>query len=201
MTRVSIFLFFIAVMTFVFEPTAIQDCILIKPTLFGDERWFFMETYHAGKFADVGITTTFVQDNHSKSKAGVLRWCHFQTQHTQAKLVRVTRGAVLDIVLDCRQHSPSYGRHIVVELNETTKHQLFVPKGCAHGFVTLLDDTEFLYKCDDIYAPQYDSGIQYKSIGIDWASIKKTYWLTDFIVSPKDQVLQTFEEYKKKPIF
>lgn len=195
------FLFCVSSMTFVFSSTAIADCILIQPTIFEDKRWFFMETYHADKFAQWWITTTFIQDNHSKSKAGVLRWLHFQTQHSQAKLVRVTRWAVLDIVLDCRVWSPSYEQHIIVELNETNKHQLFIPKGCAHGFLTLVDDTEFLYKCDDVYAPHFDSGIHYASIGADRENIKKTYWLTDFIISPKDQGLQTFEEYKKHPLF
>ena len=188
-------------MSFTFSPTNIADCILITPTVHGDQRWFFLESYHADKFAEWWITTTFIQDNHSKSKAWVLRWCHFQTQHTQAKLVRVTHGSVLDIVLDARVWSPSFGQHIIIPLDAHNHHQLFVPKWCAHGFLTLEDDTEFLYKCDDIYAPEHDAGIYYDSFGIDRDGIKKKYWLTQFVMSPKDHELSTRNEYIKNPVF
>lgn len=190
-------------MAFDFQTTSILDAMLITSTVFGDQRGFFMETYHRDSFAQGWITATFVQDNHSKSKKWVLRWLHFQTQNTQAKLVRVVSWAILDIVVDCRTQSPSYGQHIVVELNATNKQQLFVPKGCAHGFLTLEDDTEFLYKCDDVYAPDFDSGIHYADpdIGIDRSSIMTTYGITDLIISPKDQQLQSFGQYNGSPAF
>ena len=115
-----------------------------------------METYSQKELTSHGIDAEFVQDNHSLSKSGVFRGFHFQTQHSQAKLVRVISGAVLDFAIDLRKDSPSYGQHISVELTAQNKKQLFVPRGFAHGFLTLSDNTEFVYKCDDYYMPQYD---------------------------------------------
>jgi len=190
-------------MVFVFDTTALQDVILITPQVFGDERGFFMETYHKESFNIAGIQTEFVQDNHSKSKKWVLRGLHFQSQHTQAKLVRVVSWSVLDIVVDVRVGSPSFGQYIIIELSATNKQQLFVPKGFAHGFLTLEDDTEFLYKCDDLYDPQHDAGIVYNDpdIGIDWEDIMNTYNITGLIISNKDIQQQTFANYCQYPVF
>lgn len=188
---------------FTIEDTVLQGVKLITPKVYGDERGFFMETYHRDAFVQWGIDTVFIQDNHSKSQKGVLRWLHFQIQHTQAKLVRVAVWSVLDIVVDVRVWSPSFGQYIVVELSASNKQQLFVPKWCAHGFLALEDNTEFLYKCDDLYTPEYDSWIVYNDpeIGIDRDTIKKKYDIAEFTISPKDQQQQTFAQYKENPVF
>ena len=190
-------------MAFIFTPTHIPEVIIITPQVFGDERWFFMESYHKDQFAQWGIHCEFIQDNHSKSKKGVFRWFHFQTQHTQAKLVRVTAWSVLDFAIDLRISSSTFGQYVVIALSASNKQQLFVPKWFAHGFLTLEDDTEFLYKCDDIYAPQYDSGILYNdpTLWIDRTSIMKEHTITELTISEKDKQQQTLEEYKKHPIF
>lgn len=190
-------------MWFTIERTTIHDCFLITPQVFGDERGFFMETYHRDAFAQAGIDAVFIQDNHSKSKKWVLRWFHYQTQNTQAKLVRVVAGSVLDIAIDMRIQSSTFGTYVIVELSATNKQQLFVPKGFAHGFLTLEDDTEFVYKCDDVYAPAYDSGIIYSDpdIGIDRVDIIQQYNISELIISDKDKHLQTLAEYKQHPAF
>lgn len=190
-------------MGFLYDTTSLQDVILISPQVFGDERGFFMETYHKESFYAAGIQTDFVQDNHSKSKKWVLRGLHFQSQHTQAKLVRVVSGAVLDIVVDLRVGSPSFGQYIVVELSAINKQQLFVPKWCAHGFLTLEDDTEFLYKCDDLYDPEHDSGILYNDpdLRIDWESLLQHYRITELTISEKDQQQKSFAQYLEHPLF
>lgn len=190
-------------MSFVFSPTLLPEIILITPQIFGDERGFFMESYHKNAFLEAGITNEFIQDNHSKSKKWVLRGLHFQTQHTQAKLVRVTAWSVLDIVVDMRMSSPFFWKYIVIKLDAITKQMLFVPKGFAHGFLTLEDNTEFLYKCDDLYAPQFDSGLYYADLElwIDRVTIMNDYNITELIVSDKDKSLQTLDQYKKNPVF
>jgi dTDP-4-dehydrorhamnose 3,5-epimerase len=190
-------------MAFNFTPTEIPEVILVTPQVFGDERWFFIESYHKDQFTQWGIDCEFIQDNHSKSKKWVFRWFHFQTQYTQAKLVRVTAWSVLDFAIDIRVDSATFGQHIMVLLSAENKQQLFVPKGFAHGFLTLEDNTEFLYKCDDIYAPEYDSGIVYNdsTLWIDRGSIMKQYNITELTLSEKDKQQQTLEEYKRNPIF
>ncbi len=153
-----------------FHPTEILDVVLIEPKVFGDHRGFFMETWHAQKFADAGLDLTFVQDNHSSSGKGILRGLHYQLQHAQGKLVRVTRGEVYDVAVDIRRSSPTFGRHVGVTLSEENKLIMWVPPGFAHGFLVMRDDTEFQYKCTDVYAPEHERTILWNdpALGIDW---------------------------------
>ncbi len=150
--------------------TALEGVFVIEPDVFGDERGFFMETYSQKKFADIGITTEFVQDNHSKSKSGVLRGLHYQLGREQAKLVRVIAGAVYDVAVDIRIGSPTFGKWLGVELTAENKRQLYIPEGMAHGFLTLAEGTEFIYKCSDFYAPETERIILWNDpeIAIDW---------------------------------
>ncbi len=150
--------------------TALEGAFIIEPDVFGDERGFFMETYSLKKFTDIGITTEFVQDNHSKSKAGVLRGLHYQFGREQAKLVRVIAGAVYDVAVDIRSGSPTFGKWIGVELTADNKRQLYIPEGMAHGFYTLTEGVEFIYKCSDFYAPETERVIFWNDpdIAIDW---------------------------------
>ncbi len=151
--------------------TPIEGLFVIEPTVFGDARGFFMETYAKRDFdAMAGSPVDFVQDNHSKSRRGVLRGLHFQTQHAQGKLIRVVAGAVYDVAVDLRAGSPTYGLWHGVELSAENKRQFYVPAGFAHGFLTLADDTEFLYKCTDYYHPEFDGGVRWNDpqIGVDW---------------------------------
>ncbi len=142
---------------------AIEGPVLIIPKRFGDARGFFSETYNSDDFAKAGITATFVQDNHSLSaERGTVRGLHFQAPPwAQDKLVRVTRGSILDVVVDIRKGSPTYGRHLSAELSADNWHQLFIPKGFAHGFCTLTTDTEVLYKTSDFWAPEAEGGIRW----------------------------------------
>ena len=155
-----------------FQKTSLKDVFLIKPEVFGDHRGFFMESYSKKKFQEAGIEALFVQDNHSKSeKKGVLRGLHFQrAPHTQAKLVRVTKGSVYDVVVDLRKDSETFGKWEGFELSAENFQMLFVPRGFAHGFCTLEDDTEFLYKADDFYDPPSEGGIAWDDpdLKIDW---------------------------------
>ena len=155
-----------------FTRTAIPDVILIEPTIHGDERGYFVETFRQDKLeAFVGYKINFCQDNESKSSKGVLRGLHYQLHPAaQTKLVRVIQGRVLDVAVDIRKNSPTFGHHIAVELNSDNKKQLLVPRGFAHGFVVLEDDTVFAYKVDNYYSPENDRGIAFddSSLGIDW---------------------------------
>ncbi|MGO5428256.1 dTDP-4-dehydrorhamnose 3,5-epimerase, partial [Fusobacterium mortiferum] len=175
--------------------TGIEGLCIIEPTVFGDNRGFFLESYSKKEFEEIGITEEFVQDNHSKSKKGVLRGLHFQTKHSQGKLVRVIKGSVYDIAVDIRKGSKTYGQWYGIELGAENKKMLYLPKGFAHGFVTLEDETEFQYKCTDIYAPQYDSGIMYddKDLNIDWKL--EEYGITELTLSEKDKKHQSFKKY------
>jgi dTDP-4-dehydrorhamnose 3,5-epimerase len=150
----------------------IQDVLVVRPQLFGDERGYFVETYSLHKFAEIGINSGFVQDNQSLSRlAGTIRGLHFQAPPAaQAKLMRVLRGSILDVVVDLRRGSPSYGRWCGTKLTAAGGEQLFIPRGFAHGFCTLEADTEVAYKVDDYYAPECDLGILWNDpeIGIDW---------------------------------
>ena len=152
--------------------TNIQGPLIIEPKVFGDSRGYFFESFNAREFREqTGLDITFVQDNESLSHYGVLRGLHFQLPpHTQNKLVRCVRGAVLDVVVDIRKGSPTYGRHVTVELTEDNHRQFFVPEGFAHGFAVLSETAVFQYKCDRFYAPQADGGISVldESLGIDW---------------------------------
>jgi len=150
--------------------TALGGVKLIEPSVFGDERGFFMETWSQRTFAEVGLDLAFVQDNHSRSSRGVLRGLHYQLKQPQGKLVRVAAGAVFDVAVDLRRSSPTFGRWIGYELSDENKRMLWVPPGFAHGFLTLRDGTDFLYKCTDFYASQSERCIAWDdaAIDIDW---------------------------------
>lgn len=164
-------------------PTAIPDVLIIEPRVFGDERGFFMETWNAAAFAAAGLDLAFVQDNHSRSQKGVLRGMHFQKPGTQGKLVRVTGGAVFDVAVDLRAASPTFGEWVGVELSAANKRMLWVPEGFAHGFLTLEDDTDFLYKCTSLYAPEHEHTLAWNdpTVAIDWPVIG-----LDPLISEKD---------------
>ena len=150
----------------------IPDVILIKPATHGDDRGYFVETFRQDLFEKaVGYQVNFIQDNESKSTKGVLRGLHYQLPpYTQAKLVRVIEGSVLDVAVDIRKSSPTFGQHVAIELTGENKHQLFVPYGFAHGFVVLSDSATFTYKVDNYYAPEYDQGIKFndKQLAVNW---------------------------------
>lgn len=154
-----------------FIKTKIDGVIIIEPHVFADARGYFMETYNADEFVANGIPNVFVQDNQSMSSYGVVRGLHCQTGvHAQAKLVRVLQGAVLDVAVDIRPGSPTFGRHVAVELSAENKRQLFIPRGFLHGFSVLTDVAVFAYKCDNLYAPGAEFGVRFDDpdIGIDW---------------------------------
>lgn len=165
--------------------THLSDCWLIKPQVISDARGYFLESYQAEKFkAATGLSPLFVQDNQSKSIKGVLRGLHFQSgEYAQAKLVSVLQGAVLDVAVDLRKHSPTFGQYHAEVLTAENKHQLFIPRGFAHGFLVLSDTAEFFYKCDNYYHRAADGGIRFDdpSIGIDWGVP-----MEDLILSEKD---------------
>ena len=151
--------------------TDIDGVVIIEPKVFGDHRGYFFESFSERDFNQQVREVKFVQDNESKSCYGVLRGLHFQkTPHAQSKLVRVVKGAVLDVAVDIRKGSPTFGQHVAVELTEDNHRQFFIPRGFAHGFIVLTDEVIFQYKCDNFYAPQADGGISIKdeSLGIDW---------------------------------
>lgn len=178
----------------------IDGLLLIKPKVFGDERGYFFESFNKKRFEEaVGYEVNFIQDNESKSSYGVLRGLHFQRPpFTQAKLVRVIEGEVLDIAVDLRATSPTFGKYQSVILSAENKYQFYVPRGFAHGFVVLSQTVIFAYKVDNDYAPTHDDGIMYncESLGIDWMIDEK-----DIQLSEKDKELQTFMEYSKSRIF
>lgn len=154
------------------KKTDIEGLLIIEPKVFGDARGYFLESFNAKEFAEkTGLNINFVQDNESMSSYGVMRGLHFQCPpFTQSKLVRCVKGAVLDVAVDIRKGSPTYGNHVAVELTEENHRQFFVPRGFAHGFAVLSETAVFQYKCDNFYAPQADGGISIldDSLGIDW---------------------------------
>jgi dTDP-4-dehydrorhamnose 3,5-epimerase len=155
-----------------FISQSIPDVVLIEPTVHGDNRGYFVETFRQDLFEEaVGYKVNFIQDNESKSGKGVLRGLHYQLPpYTQAKLVRAIEGRVLDIAVDIRKSSPTFGQHVAVELTAKNKHQLFIPHGFAHGFIVLSESATFAYKVDNYYAPEHDRGIAFddKELVIDW---------------------------------
>lgn len=155
-----------------FTKTKLDGVVVIEPDVFGDHRGFFMESWSEKKMEEAGLHYNFVQDNHSMSSVkGTLRGIHFQKgDKAQAKLVRCVKGAVLDVAVDLRHESPTYKQWVAVELSEENKKQLLIPRGFGHGFVTLTDEVEFLYKADNYYAPEADGGIRWNDpeIGVDW---------------------------------
>ncbi len=178
---------------FEFIKNEIEGLVVIKPTVFGDDRGFFMETFHKDEFAAAGITREFVQDNHSKSSKGVLRGLHFQTENTQGKLVRVIKGEVFDVAVDCRPGSETFGQWYGVTLSEENKVQFYVPEGFAHGFLVLSDEAEFVYKCTDIYNPKAEGGIPYndETIGVQWPEVD-----CEIKLSEKDKKHAPFAQQK-----
>lgn len=169
--------------------TSLPGVVLFQPKVWGDARGFFMETYTETRFAEWGIATRFVQDNHSMSARGTLRGLHFQLKHPQAKLCRVVRGRVLDVAVDVRVGSPHFGKSVAVELSAENKTQILVPRGFAHGFVVLSDEAEFLYKCDDVYHPEDEGGVAWNDpqIGIDW--LLEAHDIGEPLLSTKDEKL------------
>ncbi len=165
--------------------TEIEGAVIIEPRVFGDERGYFFESYAQREFEEHVCKTVFVQDNESKSRYGVLRGLHFQKKpHEQAKLVRVVKGSVLDVVVDIREGSPTFGKHVAVELSGENKRQFFIPRGFAHGFVVLSDEVIFQYKCDNYYTPEAEGGILWNdpALDIDWKIPEE-----DIILSEKDK--------------
>lgn len=161
--------------------TSLPGVCIVKPRVFRDPRGFFAETYHAEKFKEIGITDTFVQDNHSQSRKGTLRGLHYQLRHPQAKLCRVVRGVVIDVAVDIRRGSPTFGKAVAVELSAENMHQIYVPVGFAHGFVVASEEAEFLYKCSDSYDAAGEYGVLWSdpALGIDWK-------ISDPVLSEKD---------------
>ena len=165
--------------------TPIDGLCILEPRVFGDARGYFFESWNEAAYAEAGITCRFVQDNESCSRFGVLRGFHWQAApHTQAKLVRVIRGAVLDVTVDIRAGSPTFGKHFAVELTGDNKRQIFIPRGFAHGFAVLSDEAIFVYKCDRPYAPAAERGLRFDdpALAIDWR-IRPGEW----ILSDKDR--------------
>lgn len=184
-------------MPFEFIKQKIEDVILVKPKVFGDNRGFFMETYKKSDFQQNGITEDFNQDNHSKSSAKVLRGLHYQAKpYGQAKIVRCVRGRIYDVAVDIRPESKTFGQYVKVELSEDNKHMLYIPEGFAHGFVVLSEEAELCYKASGEYNPQADRGVLWcdKDINIDWE--------IDFepVLSEKDSVQPKLNEINKEEL-
>lgn len=177
------------------EETQLKDCFLIHDTVFRDERGYFFESFNAQRFyKETGINTVFVQDNQSQSVKGVLRGLHFQKgEAAQAKLVRVLKGEVLDVAVDLRKSSPTFGQHYSVILSETSHRQLYIPRGFAHGFLVLSDAADFFYKCDNFYNKAAERGIIYNDpqININWQMQPE-----DLIISSKDLELPALSSYE-----
>jgi len=176
--------------------TDLPGVLILEPKVFGDSRGFFYESFNARTFKEqTGVSTTFVQDNHSKSQKGVLRGLHYQLENTQGKLVRVTYGEVLDVAVDVRRSSPHFGKWVGVKLSAENRRQLWVPEGFAHGFVVLSDSAEFLYKTTDYYNPQAECCIRWDDpdLAIDWQLTSAP------ILSAKDQVGKSLKELELLP--
>jgi len=175
-----------------FTPTRISDVIVVEPDVFGDKRGFFMESWHAKKFAAGGITAQFVQDNHSRSGQGILRGLHYQAKKPQGKLVRVLSGEVFDVAVDLRRTSSTFGEWVGMNLSAENKKMLWVPQGFAHGFYVISKQADFFYKCTDFYAAEYERAIRWDDpdLAIEWPLIDgKTP-----VLSPKDQAASAFKD-------
>ncbi len=177
---------------FNFIETKIPDLYIIEPKVFGDNRGYFMETYSKRDFFEAGLTMEFVQDNESKSRKGVLRGLHFQTKHTQGKLVRATQGEVFDVAVDLRKGSPTFGQWEGVLLSAENKRQFYVPEGFAHGFLVVSEEAVFNYKCTDFYAPEYDAGVLWNDseIGVQWP----LEGIDEILLSEKDKAQKKLSE-------
>lgn len=167
--------------------TPIEGVIMIEPTVFGDHRGFFMETYSERDFVEIGLAEHFVQDNHSKSHRGVLRGLHFQRRNTQGKLIRVVAGSVWDVAVDLRAESATFGHYFATVLSAENKRQMYIPERFGHGFLTLEDDTEVLYKCTHYYDPESDAGVLWNDpeIAIQWPLAE--YGIPEPSLSEKDK--------------
>ncbi len=181
--------------------TSIDGVYIIEPTVYGDHRGYFMETYSDEEFAEIGLNYKFVQDNQSKSRKGVLRGLHFQKENTQAKLVRCIKGEVFDVAVDLRPGSTTYGKWEGVILSEENKKMFMIPRGFAHGFLVLSEEAEFTYKCDDVYNPNAEGGLAWndKDVNIDWplGDMK----IDDLLTSEKDAKWPSLEELRKTDLF
>ena len=179
---------------FTFTKTHIEGLYIIEPTVFGDNRGYFMETYQQEEFAAAGIAANFVQDNQSKSRRGVLRGLHFQKTKPQGKLVRVISGEVFDVAVDLRKNSPTYGKWEGVLLSAENRKQFYVPRGFAHGFLVLSEEAEFVYKCDEFYHPEDEGGLMWNdsAIGIEWPIPPGM----EVLISEKDKAFAPFGEQK-----
>lgn len=176
-----------------FSTTPIPGLVIFTPRIFGDERGYFYEVFNAEKWREAGIERPFVQDNQAFSSRGVLRGLHYQRgEHAQAKLVRVIDGEVLDVAVDCREGSETYGQHYSIRLSGENKLQFYVPRGFAHGYAVLSETAVFAYKCDNLYAPHAEGGVRFDDprLGIDWMMDADQIQL-----SAKDEVLPTFGEH------
>ena len=180
-----------------FKELSLAGLKLIELKIFGDERGFFTERYQLERFAGYGLPTSFIQDNHSRSKPGVIRGLHYQHSPAQGKLVGVIRGRILDVAVDLRKDSPTYGKHEAVELSDENGRLLWIPPGFAHGFCVLGDEpADVMYKVDGAYAPKTEGGLHYAD-----PTLKINWPIKNPIVSGKDQVLQSFADYQKNPVF
>ncbi len=181
--------------------TSIDGVFIIEPTVFGDDRGYFMETYSETEFAEIGINNKFVQDNQSKSKKGVLRGLHFQKENSQAKLVRCLKGEVFDVAVDLRPDSKTYGKWEGVILSEENKKMFMIPRGFAHGFLVLSDTAEFAYKCDDIYNHDAEGGLKWNDpdVGIKWPM--ENISEDELLTSAKDGKWPSLAELKNTDLF
>lgn len=185
---------------FKFIETELPGVLIVEPTVFGDARGYFMETFQKEEFAAAGITDEFVQDNQSRSSRGVLRGVHFQKAHTQGKLVRVTKGEVYDVAVDCRPASKTFGQWFGVVLSSENKMQFYIPEGFAHGFLVLSDEAEFVYKCTDVYNPGAEGGIPYDdpTVNVQWPQVDCPLKLSEkdkHHTSFSQQKFEWFERY------
>ena len=177
-------------------PTSIPDVLLLKPEVYADDRGFFLETYREEHLSDRGVDVHFVQDNLSKSQEGTVRGLHYQIEQQQDKLLMVMQGTILDVAVDLRRNSETFGQHVATELSSDNKHQLFIPKGFAHGFSVLSDSALVYYKCSDYYYPEGERGLYWDDpkLDIDWK-------VRDPIVSEKDQNQPNLDEIASKDLF
>jgi len=179
---------------FNFINTEIEGLMIIEPKVFGDHRGYFMETYNEKDFKEVGLGMTFVQDNQSKSRKGVLRGLHFQTKHQQGKLVRALSGEVFDVAVDLRKGSPTFSKYVGIILTAENKKQFYIPEGFAHGFLVLSETATFNYKCTDYYAPEYENGILWtdEDLSIPWPIEE----IKEILLSDKDKKQKKLRDIK-----
>ncbi|MDX1586281.1 MAG: dTDP-4-dehydrorhamnose 3,5-epimerase [Balneolaceae bacterium] len=179
-----------------FEQTEIEDVLLLKPDIFRDRRGIFLESYRKSLFRERGLNIDFVQDNISSSKKGAIRGLHYQIENPQDKLIMVMQGKILDVAVDLRRSSPTFGKNVTRIISEENRHQLFIPKGFAHGFAVLSDETLVYYKCSDYYNPEGERGLFWNdpALGIDWK-------VTDPVISDKDRHQPNLNEIPKEDLF